>query len=80
MIEWQNKGDGVAYLQFVERQSPYIEHSVAIPDTGIVLDFTNDDELVGIETHNAEQDLPKEILAKFDEKSGSDTKPSKGEQ
>lgn len=67
MTNWEYNGQNLAYFDFVDRDTEYIQESVQISDTGIVLDFDSDGALVGIETFKASQDLPEEVKEKFDD-------------
>jgi len=47
------------YIEFSEEKA---EESISIPDTGLVLDFNDKMQLIGIETIQASKDLPKNLL------------------
>ena len=48
-----------AYIQFSQEKA---EESIPIPDSGLILDFNENNELIGIETIQASKDLPKKLL------------------
>ena len=48
-----------AYIQFSQEKA---EESIPIQDSGLILDFNENNELIGIETIQASKDLPKKLL------------------
>jgi len=58
-----DKKNNVASLDFVDREGAYIQESVEIPGTELILDFDKDGQLVGIESLNPKEELPEELLS-----------------
>ena len=59
-----------AYITIAEGDKA--ERTVTIPDTGLVLDFNKDDELIGIESIDFEGDFTDGFVEEVEKQSGDE--------
>jgi len=71
LFKVEKNEDNTGYISISEGEKA--ERSITIPDSGLVLDFSKDDELIGVESIDFEGDFPDKFIEEFEGE--TETKP-----